>query len=317
VVLSFVLTTGLLTFVQLKVAPPMLLLERFFPTFGWLEIFGLALYVGFIAEKMDDPNQSAKWRVRIWTLFSVVFFGQLLIGLLGVDKFLMTGKLHLPIPAMIVAGPLYRAERFFMPILFVSTLILVGPAWCSYLCYIGAWDNLAALHRKLPQKMPHWRHAARVAILVLVVAIAILLRFAGASSMLATILGAGFGIAGVGVLILASRKMGVMTHCTTICPIGILANLIGKLSPFRIRIGTGCTECRACQLVCRYDALRIEDIRKRKPGLTCTLCGDCVQSCHDGWIQYRFFKLKPETARRLFLVLIISLFAVFLGVARI
>lgn len=295
----------------------MLLLERFFPTFGWLEIAGLALYAAFITEKMLDPAQSAKWRMRIWTLFSVVFFGQLAIGLLGVDQFLMTGKLHLPIPAIILAGPLYRAQGFFMPILFVSTVLLVGPAWCSHLCYVGAWDGLAALGIKRPKKMPEWRHAARVGFLLLVTGAAILLRMAGASSLLATILGAGFGIAGVGVMIFVSKKMGVMTHCTTICPIGILANWIGKLSPFRIRIKNGCTECRACSRVCRYDALKIEDIRRRKPGLTCTLCGDCLHSCHDGWIEYRFFRFKPDTARKLFIVLVVSLHAVFLGVARI
>lgn len=55
--------------------------------------------------------------------------------------FYMGGKLHLPIPAMILSGPLYRAELSFMNILFISTIVLSGPAWCSYLCYFGASDN--------------------------------------------------------------------------------------------------------------------------------------------------------------------------------
>lgn len=117
----FFLTASLLSFIQLRVDPPMLIVERFVPGWGWFEILALSLYAGFIAGKMLRPTQSPRWRLRIWLLFSVVFFSKLLIGLLGVDQFLMTGTLHLPIPTMIVAGPIFRAEGFFMPILFAST----------------------------------------------------------------------------------------------------------------------------------------------------------------------------------------------------
>ena len=72
------------------------------------------------------------------------FFGQLALGIFADPIFLMTGKLHLPIPAVILAGPLYRFEGLFMPILFISTLLLSGPAWCSQLCYFGAFDAWSA-----------------------------------------------------------------------------------------------------------------------------------------------------------------------------
>ena len=45
----------------------------------------------------------------MWLIFSIIFFTQLILGVAGVDKLLMTGKLHLPVPALIAAGPLYRA----------------------------------------------------------------------------------------------------------------------------------------------------------------------------------------------------------------
>ena len=122
---------------------------------------------------------------------------------------------------------------------------------------------------------------------------------------------------GVGVMVFISRKKGIMTHCVTYCPIGLAANLLGRLSPFRLRIGDSCSECSACAPACRYDALTERDIKKRRPGLTCTLCGDCRASCKEDAIQYRFFKLKPRTARMLFYVLVITFHAVFLGVARI
>ena len=315
--MTALLTAGLLIPIQLKVQPPILLVERFVQGLGWVEILLLSLYASFVVGKMIDPAQSSRWRKRIWLLFSAVFVSQFIIGLAGFEKFLMTGTLHLPIPAMIVAGPVYRGARFFMPILFGSTVLLSGAAWCSYLCYIGSWDAVAAEKMKKPQPMPRWRQPVRIGILVAVVGTAIILRIAGIPSALATGLGISFGVIGVGVILVWSRKKGAMTHCITYCPIGILANWLGKLSPFRIRIKEACTECQLCRLVCRYDALNLEDIQKRRPGGSCTLCGDCLGSCKDGWIEYRFLGLKPNHARTMFVVIVVALHAVFLGVARI
>jgi polyferredoxin len=316
-VTTALLTVGLFIPIQLKVHPPILLAERFVPGLGWLEILLLSLYAGFIVGKMIDSAQSSRWRKRIWVLFSVVFFSQFIIGLAGFEKFLMSGQLHLPIPAMIVAGPLYRGARFFMPILFGSTVFLSGAAWCSYLCYIGSWDALAAERTKKPKPMPRRIQPIRIGILAAVVGTSIILRIIGVPSAVATCLGISFGLVGVGVMILWSRKKGAMAHCITYCPIGILANWLGKLSPFRLRIKDACTECQLCRLACRYDALNKEDIQKRKPGGSCTLCGDCLGSCKDGWIEYSFLGLKPNHARTMFVVLVVVLHAVFLGVARI
>jgi len=295
----------------------MLLVERFAPGWGWIEILVLSLYAGFITGKMLRPSLSPRWRLRIWILFSAVFFTQLLIGLFGVEKFLMTGTLHIPVPAMIVAGPLFRAERFFMPILFASTVLLVGPAWCSHLCYIGAWDAAASLHKKKPLIMPRWRQPVRIGILLAVVGVSLLLRWIGVSTLVSVGFGLFFGVTGIGLMLFWSRKSGVMTHCITYCPIGLLANWFGRLSPFRIKISPQCNECGACSLVCRYDALTEKNLQNRTPGKTCTLCGDCIKSCKDRWIGYRFFRLSPERARKLFIALIVCLHAVFLGVARI
>ena len=65
----------------------------------------------------------------------------------------MTGKLHLPVPMMILAGPIYRGHTSVMSILFLSTLILSGPAWCSHLCYFGAIDNYQP-HSEKPGEAP-------------------------------------------------------------------------------------------------------------------------------------------------------------------
>jgi polyferredoxin len=228
----------------------------------------------------------------------------------------MTGALHLPVPAVIIGGPLYRGGGYFMPILFAATLLLVGPAWCSHLCYIGAWDDLLSRSRKKPGALPAWARHGRWFTLAAVAAAALLMRLLEVSGGTAAALGGTFGIVGVGVMAAASRRLGLMAHCTAYCPLGAVGNLLGKISPWRIRILPGCSRCGACSRACRYGALEDSDIAASRPGFSCTLCGDCIGSCRQASIAYRFPGLSGESARRTFLVLVVSLHAVFLGVAR-
>jgi polyferredoxin len=165
--------------------------------------------------------------------------------------------------------------------------------------------------------MPRWRRAAQAASLALVAAVAVGLREAGVDSYTAAWFGLGFGFAGVGIMATLSRTKGVMVHCTSYCPIGLVATWLGRLNPFRVRLNDRCTECGLCRPACRYDALSMDDIRRRRPGTSCTLCGDCLAPCRHGAMEYRFPGLTPSAARAVFLVLAASLHAVFLAVARI
>ncbi|MCA1747308.1 MAG: 4Fe-4S binding protein, partial [Bacteroidales bacterium] len=71
---SVFLATGvLLTFVQLKLENPLLVLERFVPGGGWIELFIAAAYGGTVAWFMYDPAKSARWRQVTWLTFSIVF----------------------------------------------------------------------------------------------------------------------------------------------------------------------------------------------------------------------------------------------------
>jgi len=185
------------------------------------------------------------------------------------------------------------------------------------LCYFGSLDNIAALKKKRPTALPRFGTGLRIGILAAVISIALILRLIGTSPAAAALLGGAFGLVGLGVILLWSRKTGVMTHCTVYCPIGLLANLAGKLSPFRINIGPGCNDCGACARACRYDALGIQHIARRKPGFKCTLCGDCISRCKESHLAYSFLGYKGDNVRGIFIALIVALHSVFLGVARI
>jgi polyferredoxin len=310
------LTAALLTVVHLVVERPLLLAERFVPGAGWVEIALLAAYAGWLAAALQRPGALVRLRPRLWFFFSVVFFGQLILGLLGVEECLQTGSLHLPVPAMVVAGPVYRGEGLFMPILFASTLLLVGPAWCSWLCYIGAWDNLLAARGRLRTPWsPRRREALRLGLLVLTVGVALLLNRMGVGGGTAALLGGAFGLAGVGVMAAVSARHGWMAHCTAYCPLGWLAVRLGKISPLRLRLRPSCVACGVCRADCRYGALDRDAWRRQRPHLSCTLCGDCLDTC--GAIEMRLAGMPPAATRRFFTVVVVSLHAVFLGVARI
>jgi len=317
---AFGLTVALLVVARAKASVPLLLVDRFLPGWGWLEILALALYAAWLAGEFLDPERHRLLRPRVWALFSAVFFGQLLLGLIGLNDFLMTGRLHLPVPALIVAGPLFRGGGLFMAILFSATVLFVGPAWCSHLCYIGAWDDQCSrLGPNRPEPLSdRWKLWGRLAALVLTCGGALALRLLGVEALTAVWLAALFGLAGVGVMLLLSRRLGVMAHCTAFCPIGLLGNLLGRLMPWRLRIDRDtCTRCRSCSRACRYSALSGADIEAGTPALSCTLCGDCIGACPHDSMHYRFPGLSKPAARATFLTLVATLSAVFLGVARI
>jgi polyferredoxin len=294
----------------------MLLSERFVHGAGWLQILVMAAYAGWITRKMLDPGRSARWRRITWTVFTVVFFGQFVLGLAGFERFLMTGKLHLPVPLMILSGPVFRGSIGFMPILFLSTLLISGPAWCSQLCYFGALDNLAA-SRKTDLKPLSHKFRLKFLLLISIIVSTILLRFFGIPTRITTLLATGFGLVGLAIILILTRRKGKMVHCILWCPIGTLVNCLKLVSPFRMYIDESCTDCMACTRFCKYDALNRADIISRKPGLTCTYCGDCLVSCKTQSILYRFWNLSPQRARHTWIVLTISLHAVFLALGRI
>jgi len=306
----------LLVTLQLTMKQPIILASRFSAMAGWFEIVCLVIYATFIGYKMYPPKATPVWRVRIWTIFSIVFFTQLALGLLGFDKFLMTGKLHFPIPAMIVAGPVYRGELSVMTIIFLSTLVLTGPAWCSQFCYFGAFDAVASKGKTQKHEIVN-KSSIRHTTLLIVVVVALTFRWLGISGLIPSLAIVLFAIIGIGLMLFISRRKRKMVHCITWCPVGTVVQYLKYISPFRMKLNNQCTSCIACTPSCKYDALTPADIANGKPGASCTLCGDCVTTCHGGVLHYSFPGLSPRHARWLYLLMTISLHVLFLATARI
>ncbi len=302
--------------VQINVEPSMILAERFWEGAGWIEIFILDIYAVILAYVILFKHKIKKVRTVYWSIFSLVFFTQFILGLLVSEKFLMSGDIHLPVPALIVAAPIYRGGGFFMPILLLSTILIVGPAWCSHLCYIGAWDNIISKRRKPKQVNRRFTLIFRYAIIIFVVALTLTLKLLKVSNLTAFFFALTFGVVGVAVMFLFSFRLGYMFHCTTYCPVGGIVALVSKLYPARIKIAKStCTLCNVCSTDCKYDALSVTDIKSGKAGWNCTLCGDCLDSCHSSSLYLSFFGSK-KNGWNYYIAIIIGLHAVFLALAR-
>jgi len=314
--LGGLIVIGLLLPLQFAGDRPMLIMERLFRGGGYLQIATVAIFASVMEYNMLIPGRSGWWRRFSWSLFSAIFFLQLILGL-AVDKiFLMTGELHLPVPALIISGPIYRGELSVMTLIFLSAVVLSGPAWCSQYCYFGALDSAFAgkKGRSSPRRN---KLALKNSFLILAIATALLLRITGAGK--GTALAAGVAAGGTGLLIIGflSRRKGKMIHCTVWCPVGTLVSYIKHINPFRIRIENSCTSCMLCTSACRYDALSTADIANLRPGLTCTLCGDCITACRHSSISYRFPGLGPENARKMYITVTVVIYSLVLAMARI
>ncbi len=89
--------------------------------------------------------------------------------------------------------------------------------------------------------------------------------------------------------------------CRYICPLGTTYGLMGPLSATRIEWNDNCDHCMVCHDVCfenqvleltkaKYDKEREEQGIKTQfvTGADCTLCGRCIDVCHEDALNFEF-----------------------------
>ena len=270
--------------------PDLLLLHRLVPGWGSGQALLAGLWAGLVYGWLADRRRAPVWRRRIWLLFSCVFFAQLLAGLFLHSLFLLQGVPHLPVPGLILSGPLYRGGgSLFMPGLFAVSLLLAGSAWCSHLCYLGVWDARAAdAGPRSGRGVPAVWRKVRWVLLAMSLLLPPGLRLAGLPWPWALVLALALGLALLPCALRLSRRLGIPVYCCGICPLGLTANLLGRLSPWRLRRNGRCTGCGACARACRYGALRLDGPGTVSgPDWRCTLCRDCLSVCRHGALEIR------------------------------
>ncbi len=306
--LTFILVAVILL-APLFLSPELFLAERLAPGFGIFQVACAGIWGALVCGLLLDRRRAPRIRLRIWRLFSLVFFGQFALAALGCSIFYMTGEPHIPVPGVLVGGAIYRGAAGFMLFLFLASVLLVGSAWCSHLCYLGGLDSLPSSRAGTSLRHPlRWR----AVVLLLVCVGALLLRLCNAPAAFAVAGGLALGLALVP-LLAVSRKQGFAAYCTLVCPLGLLACLLGRLSFWRIRRTEACVRCGKCLRVCRHGALRPADLKAGGPGLSCTLCRDCLAACPHGGLGMSWAgKGLSGGAERAFVVLVAAMHAVFL-----
>jgi polyferredoxin/formate hydrogenlyase subunit 6/NADH:ubiquinone oxidoreductase subunit I len=92
--------------------------------------------------------------------------------------------------------------------------------------------------------------------------------------------------------ILALNLLAHRFWCRYLCPLGALLGWLAKISIFRPVIGTACTECTRCSLVCGPGAVDTTPGNFNIMPSECTLCLDCLANCKPADIHFRL-SLKP------------------------
>ncbi len=82
--------------------------------------------------------------------------------------------------------------------------------------------------------------------------------------------------------------------CRYLCPLGAFLSLVSKFSFTKLKVDNEkCRACLLCQRTCAMDLLVVEDsIWKKKdavPPAECIRCGDCINVCPAGAIEFDMF----------------------------
>ncbi|MDH5750912.1 MAG: NapH/MauN family ferredoxin-type protein [Deltaproteobacteria bacterium] len=80
--------------------------------------------------------------------------------------------------------------------------------------------------------------------------------------------------------------------CRYICPVGTTYNFIGRISPFKIKWDQqSCSNCKECQKVCMVPFVLADTVNRGQGEYVlsgeCTRCGECVDACHDGALNFK------------------------------
>jgi polyferredoxin/formate hydrogenlyase subunit 6/NADH:ubiquinone oxidoreductase subunit I len=90
-------------------------------------------------------------------------------------------------------------------------------------------------------------------------------------------------------------SLNLLAHrfwCRYLCPLGSLLGMLSKISLFRPVIGSACTECTRCAIVCKPGAVDTTPANFHIMPSECTVCLDCMANCKPGDIRFGF-SLKP------------------------
>lgn len=189
----------------------------------------------------------------------------------------------------------------------LALALLFGRGWCSWICFWGGIDQACAAAPKKPRLKVEslnrfWRifPYAFLLFLILVAVFALYplfcawlcpLRIAydppAVNTTLEWISALIFVGGGLTFLIVGPLLTKKRLFCSLICPLLPANAIIGRLSPFVVKIDRNkCNNCGLCEKVCESFAITKDSLAEGKVHMECTKCGRCIDICPKGAIDY-------------------------------
>ena len=271
-----------------------------------------------------DGKKKLSYRMKRWILvisihlfFFLSFFIdlQMLEGSLSGSRFL---GFHMIDPFMTMEMFL---STFYMPINIIigtTTIVIVymlvgGRSYCSWVCPYGIlsevgekWHN--TLVKKKIIKNRKFDHRVRYIFLAIFLILAftsgyLVFETFNVVGIMSRAITYGWSLALIWVVVVFAMEVFFSRRawCTYICPIGTTYGMIGKVSALRIEWNDNCDSCMVCHDVCfEPQVLEITKMKYKKQldeknitsqfitGADCTLCGRCVDVCHEDALKFDF-----------------------------
>ncbi len=187
--------------------------------------------------------------------------------------------------------------------------ILVGRAFCAYVCPMNLVTDFAAfLRRNLKVEslgnLVFFSTRLKYYILALSLILSLICGIAAFEaispiSMLhrAIIFGVGFGLFGAVAVFLLDLFVSKNAFCGSICPLGAFYSLISRFAILRVKYNLdSCTKCLECKKICPQKQV-LGIITKESGSIKsgeCTRCGRCIEVCGDNALSFSLFDFYKE-----------------------
>ena len=277
--------------------------------------------------------RSRKWvwtRRTVQTLFLLAFLYLLLTTVQGVTGRL-PNTLFFHLDPLVGITSMLASHSWIAPMLLgIITLVLaivVGRAWCGWICPMGTILDWTPSHRnrKNPGISPRWSQgkyfllfavviSAALGSLTLVVLDPITFLFRTVASVVLPGLNwllnsqpfypQNMILLAVFAAVLGLNAVRSRFWCRYLCPLGGLLGLISKVSFIRHRVDNEkCISCRKCSILCPTGAIKPEN-NFAADMAECTVCLNCVDGCPTQAISFakeRKVAQPHDASRRSFL----------------
>ncbi len=211
----------------------------------------------------------------------------------GVIKSTMVSAVQIVNICLLKLPPFDQSPLWYMLVgLTLLSTLLFGMVFCGSLCPFAAVEEFlyGLAHRKKKVKEQHLSNAldqkaryVKYAVLFTVIGVSVLLGNSSAAGIEPFLTLFTFNGTTLAWSLLAFMLVLSFFHfrfwCKYLCPVGACLGLLARFSLYKIKLGTNCSQCAACEKICPTRAIRIDADLPVIDHSECILCGKCITVC--------------------------------------